>query len=242
MHDFFIDFIYLPIYNLLAFFVDVIPGGDLGIAVVAVTLAVRFLFLPISLSAARTQAAMKEIQPQLTEIRDKYKKDPQEQAKAMMALYREHKVKPFSSMMLMFLQIPVLFGLFFVTKDAAHDGIDPSLLYAFVPAPEALSAFFLGTFPVAGSSIALAILAGLTQYAYARYAVPLPAKKASSESSVQDEFGRAMALQMRYVFPFMILFVGYASGAIALYLAAGNIFMFGQTLFVERTKRKLSAV
>jgi len=230
----FIDYIYLPIYNLLAFFVDIIPGGDLGIAVIAVTLAVRIIFLPISLSAARTQEAMKEIQPQLKEIKEKYKKEPQEQAKAMMALYKENNVKPFSSMLLMFIQIPILFGLFFVTKDAALYSIDPALLFSFIPAPEVLSAFFLGTFPVATSSLVLAIFAGITQYAYAHYAIPMPPKKPSSESSVQDEFGRAMALQMRYVFPFMMMFIGYASGAIALYLAAGNIFMFAQTLFIQR--------
>lgn len=237
----FIDFIYLPIYNLLAFFVDTIPGGDLGLAVIAVTIAVRLLFLPISLSAAKTQEAMKQIQPELTEIRDKYKKDPQEQARAMMALYKEKNVKPFSSMLLMFIQIPVLFGLFFVTKDTAHYSIDPSLLYPFIPAPETLSVLFLNTFPVATSSLALAILAGITQYAYARYSVPVPAKKTSTEASVQDEFGRAMALQMRFVFPFLITFVALASGALALYLAAGNVFMFAQQMFVKRSLAKAKA-
>jgi YidC/Oxa1 family membrane protein insertase len=238
----FIDFIYLPIYNLLAFFVDVIPGGDLGLAVVAVTIAVRFVFLPLSLSAAKTQEAMKEIQPQLAEIKDKYKKEPQEQAKAMMALYKEKNVKPFSSMLLMFIQIPVLFGLFFVAKDAALYSIDPSLLYPFIPAPETLSALFLGTFPVASPSLVLALFAGLTQYAYAHYSVPVPAKKPSAESSVQDEFGRAMALQMRFLFPFIITFVAFASGALALYLAAGNIFMFAQQVFVKRSLAKSRAL
>jgi YidC/Oxa1 family membrane protein insertase len=238
----FIDYIYIPIYNLLTFFVDVIPGGDLGLAVIAVTIAVRFIFLPISLSAAKTQEAMKEIQPELVEIKDKYKKDPQQQAKAMMALYKEKNVKPFSSMLLMFIQIPVLFGLFFVAKDVALYSIDPSLLYAFVPAPEVLSALFLGTFPVASPSLVLALFAGLTQYAYAHYSVPVPPKKPVSESSMQDEFGRAMALQMRFLFPFIITFVAFASGALALYLAAGNVFMFAQQIFVKRSLAKSKAL
>jgi len=238
--EFFTTVIYLPIYNLLAFFVDTFPGGDLGLAVIAVTLTVRFLFLPISLSAAKTQQAMKEIQPKLTEVREKFKSDPQEQARQTFALYKENKVKPFSSMLLMFLQIPVLFGLFFVTKDAAHYQIDPSLLYSFIPAPEYLSGLFLGTFSVAGSSIVLAVLAGLSQFAYARYAMPVPAKKEGT-SSMQDEFGRAMALQMRYMFPVIIIFVAYASGAVALYLTASNIFMFAQNLFVQRSAAALKA-
>lgn len=236
----FIEYIYLPIYNLLTFFVDVTPGGDLGIAVIAVTLAVRFVFLPISLSAARTQQAMKEIQPQLTEVREKYKKDPQEQARQMFALYKEHKVKPFSSMLMMLLQIPVLFGLFFVTKDVASFQIDPTLLYPFVPAPEVLSELFLGIFPVAASSLWLALLAGATQFAYAYRAVPIPEKKKGG--SMQEEFGRAMAIQVRYMFPFLIAFFAYASGAIALYFAATNIFMLVQDFAVRKVKPKPTTV
>ncbi len=229
----FIEIIYKPIYNLLAFFADVVPGGDLGLAVIAVTLAVRLIFLPISLSAARTQAAMKEIQPKLTELKEKYKADPQEQAKQMFALYKEHKVRPFSSMLMMFLQIPVLFGLFYVTKDAAHYQIDPALLYPFIPAPEHLSVLFLGSFPVAASSLALAVLAGLAQFAYAYRAVPIPEKKGQG-ASMQDEFGRAMAIQVRYMFPFLIGFFAYASGAVALYFVATNVFMLVQDFFVKK--------
>lgn len=152
----------------------------------------------------------------------------------MMALYKEHDLKPFSSMLLMILQIPVLFGLFFVTKDAALFGIDPALLYSFVPAPESMSVLFLGLLTVAGPSLVLAAFAGITQYAYAHYAVPVPKKKSGGEGSMQEEFGRAMALQMRYLFPFIIMFVAFASGAIALYLIASNIFMFAQHMFVSR--------
>lgn len=238
--SFFIDFIYLPIYNLLAFFVDLFPGGDLGLAVIAVTLAVRFVFLPISLSAARTQAAMKEIQPQLAEIREKHKADPQEQARAMFALYKEHKVKPFSSMLMMLLQIPVLFGLFFVAQDVARYAIDPGLLYPFIPAPEAVNALFLGMFAVATPSLILALVAGATQFLYAYRAVPIPEKKREG-ATMQDEFGRAMALQVRYMFPFLIAFFAYASGAIALYFAATNAFMIVQDLAVRKTKAKAAA-
>lgn len=230
----FIDFVYLPLYNLLTFFVDIIPGADLGLAVIAVTLFVRIVFLPVSLSAAKTQAVMQVIQPQLKEVREKHKKDPQLQAKEMMALYKEHDLKPFSSMLLMILQIPVIFGLFFVAKDAALYGIDPALLYSFVPFPEVITTLFLGAFSVATASLPLAVLAGITQYAYAKYSVPVPKKKSAKDSSMQDEFGRAMALQMHYLFPFIIMFVAFASGAVALYLIASNVFMFAQHMFVKR--------
>lgn len=230
----FIDYIYIPLYNLLTFFIDLIPGGDLGLAVVAVTIAVRVAFIPISLSAAKTQAVMPLIQPKLKEIREKHKTDPQQQARAMMALYKENGIKPFSSMLLMILQLPVILGLYFVAKDAAHYGIDQHLLYSFIPFPETVATLFLGAFSVATSSLTLAVLAGISQYAYAHYSIPVPKKKPRSEASMQDEFSRAMALQMRYLFPVLVAFIALASGAIALYLIASNVFMFVQQVYIRR--------
>lgn len=237
--DFFIQTIYLPIYNLLAFFVDVIPGGDLGFAVIAVTVAVRIIFLPLSLSAARTQYAMKAIQPDLDALKKELKDDPQEQARRMFALYKEKGVKPFSSMLMMLIQIPVLFGLYFVTKDAAAYSIDPGLLYSFIPSPEVMSVLFAGMFSVAGPSLVLAVLAGVTQYLYAMKAIPVPPKKPVGETKMQDEFGRAMAIQVRYLFPFLIAFIAYASGALALYFVATNLFMLVQDLFVKKAQASL---
>ncbi len=234
MTDLFHNIIYVPIYNLLVFVADVIPGGDLGIAVIIATVIVKLILVPVSISAIQTQRAMRLLEPELKDLRERLKDDREAQAKEMFALYKKHKVKPFSSILMLFVQIPIVLGLYFVCMAVAK-GIDPALLYSFVPSPDHVSPLFLGIFSVAGSSIVLAVVAGLTQLAQAWYAIPVPPKSTEPNPSMQQEFGRAMALQARYVFPLLIALFAYASGALALYFAASNLFMLAQEFLVRKT-------
>ncbi len=79
-HTFFFD----PVYNALVFFIDVIPGGDVGLAIIATVILVKTILLPVSIKAVKTQRVMREIEPQLKEIKEKNKDDKQAQAQAMM--------------------------------------------------------------------------------------------------------------------------------------------------------------
>lgn len=233
MGEFFHQVIYLPIYNTLVFFMDVVPGGDLGLAVVGATLVVKLVLLPLSLSAVKTQKQMKVIQPELKALQEKYKNDKEAQAREMLALYKTHGIKPFSSILMLFIQLPVLFALFFVAQHASQ-AINSEYLYSFVAFPEVVSPLFLGFFSVAGSSIALALAAGATQFAYAVYAVPVPPKAAPGTTpSMGEEFGRAMAMNMRTIFPLLIAGFAYTSGVIALYIATSNLFMLAQEAFTR---------
>lgn len=232
--DIFHTAIYVPIYNLLVLLADIIPGGDLGLAVIAVTIAVKFVFLPLSLSAAKTQKAMKLLEPELKALKETYKDDKEKQAREMLALYKRNDVKPFSSILMILVQIPIIFGLYFVCLNVAK-GIDPSLLYSFIPAPEQVSVLFLGTFSVATGSIVLAVIAGLSQLLQAWYVIPIPPKNTSGTPSMQEDFGRALALQARFMLPVLIGLFAYTSGAIALYFAASNLFMVAQEAFVRHS-------
>ena len=60
-HTFFFD----PVYNGLVFFIDVIPGGDVGLAIIATVIVVKTILLPLSIKAAKTQRVMREIEPKL---------------------------------------------------------------------------------------------------------------------------------------------------------------------------------
>ncbi len=233
MTSLFHNIIYLPIYNLVVFLAEVLPGSDLGLAVIGATLVVKLVLVPVSLSAIKTQRAMRIMEPELKELRERLKDDKEAQAKAMLALYKKYGAKPFSSILMLFIQIPIVLGLYFVCLHIAK-GIDPTLLYAFIPAPEHVSPLFFGIFSVAGPSIMLAVVAGLTQLAQAFYAIPVPVKSTNPNPPMQEEFGRAMALQARYVFPVLIGLFAYTSGAIALYFAASNLFMLAQEFFVRK--------
>ena len=241
MISFFHEYLYIPIYNLLIYLVDVLPGADIGLAVIMVTLIVKIITLPLSISALRTQQAMRRIEPKLKELRETYKDDKQKQAEAMFALYREEKIKPFSSIIGMFVQIPILITLFLVFRHESMTQVNPDILYSFVADPGTFSALFLGFFVIAGHNIILALLAGGTQFVQAYFAIPVPKRDPeafNTKEGMQAEFGRAMAVQARYVLPIVIGVVAFSSGAIALYFITSNVFGIVQELILKKTIKK----
>ena len=225
-----------PIYNLLVFLVGIIPGGDVGVAVILVTIAVRLILLPLSISAVRTQRAMRVVEPEVNAIKKKYANNKEMQAKEMLAVYRKYRIKPFASFLTMFIQLPVLFALYWVFKGESLLGIDVAVLYSFVTQPEVISPLFLGVLPVVGKSIVLGVVAGIAQFFQAYFAIPVPQKKEGGTSSMSQDFGRAMALQARYVFPLLIGFIAYeTSGAIALYFITTSVVTIVQELLMKKT-------
>ena len=236
MGNFFHTTLYVPIYNLLVFLIDIVPGGDIGVAIIVATLIVKVLLLPLSLSAARTQKAMKTIEPELKVLREKFKNDKERQAKEMFALYDKYGIKPFSSILSIFIQLPVVIGLYWVFNQT-FSTIDPTFLYSFVHVPTvSASALFLGVVSITGKSITLAVLAGITQLIQAWYAIPVPPASAEVGGSPGEDFARAMTMQARYVLPIVIGFVAYNSGAIALYFITSNVVALAQEFIVRQGK------
>ena len=235
MSGFFHTFLYEPIYNLLVFLVNIVPAGDIGLAVIAATLVVKFAIMPLSLAALRTQRGMQEIQPKIQALREQYKNDKERQAREMFALYREHNINPLAGFAILFIQIPVLIGLYWVFRTETLPTVDVDILYSFVPVPENATALFLGVFLLTTPSLVLALVAAVTQFFQAKYAIPLPPPPApGTKPSLQQEFGKAMTIQARYVLPLIIGVVAYTSGAIALYFITASIFGIGEALFRKR--------
>ncbi|HEU5175734.1 MAG TPA: YidC/Oxa1 family membrane protein insertase, partial [Gemmatimonadaceae bacterium] len=83
-------------------------------------IVVRLLLWPLNQSAMRSSIRMQRLQPQMQEIQKRYKTDPEKQRDAMIKLYQEHGMSPFSPMMgclPMLLPMPVLFALYFVFQN-----------------------------------------------------------------------------------------------------------------------------
>jgi len=92
---------------------------DYGLAIILITIIVKIITYPLSLSQMKSMSRMKEIQPRLTSIRQKYKSNPQKMNEEIMKLYRENGVNPINPGCLpMFLQMPILFSLFIVLRKA----------------------------------------------------------------------------------------------------------------------------
>jgi len=227
---------YNPIYNALVALVAFIPGGDVGIAVIILTIIIRLVLLPFSLSAARTQRAMKILEPKIKALKEEHKDNKEKIALETLALYREGKVNPFASILIVFIQIPVLLALYWVFYYEPFSTINTARLYALTPIPHTISLQFLGIISVAGKSMILAILAGLTQFLQAHMALKGTMHPSNNSGGIQGDFQKVMGMQLKYVFPFLIGTISYTtSGAIALYFIATNLAGSLQEWHVRRT-------
>lgn len=234
-HSVFFD----PIYNALILILNHVPGGDVGLAIVILTIVIKLILLPLSLSAAKTQRAMRVIEPELTKIKEKHKGDREKLARATMDAYREAGIRPFASIFLILIQLPVIIALYLALAFGGgipFPEINTTLLYAFVPTPDAVSMLFLGIVDMAGRSLPLALLAGATQFLHTRLSLPpLAPRTKGAAPNFKDDFAHSMQLQMRYVLPIIITVVAYTiSAAIALYFLVSNLMAVATELIVRR--------
>ncbi len=241
MIEFFHTILYTPIYNLLIGLTDILPGYDIGLAVVVATLIVKIIIMPLSFAALRTQRAVKAMEPEMKKIRTDLKEDKEAQAQAMFALYKKYNVNPFAGILTLLIQLPIVLSLYWVFNSKTLLTVDTSILYSFIPVPETIAPLFLGIFAVTGASIVLALLAGATQLIYGWYAIPMPEKPKEPGKDMSADFGRAMAVQMRFLLPVFIAVAAYfTSVAIALYFITSNLVSVAQEFIVRREKAKTS--
>jgi YidC/Oxa1 family membrane protein insertase len=236
MADLFHFLVYVPIYNALAFFIDLVPFGGLGVGIIGVTVLVRAALFPLSWVAIRTQMVMRRLDPELKVLREKLKDNKEELAKKTMDLFKENKVNPFASFFLILIQLPVIIGLYLVLKQESNIiSFDPTLLYSFIAPPTNVSVSLFGILDLSHKSILLAVLVAATQFLFARLmATPATPPPTSGAPSFSDDLQRSMSLQMRYVFPAMLGIVAYVTSApIALYFFVSNAFSIGQELLVR---------
>lgn len=234
-HTIFFD----PIYNTLIFFVDTVRGGDVGVAIIATVILVKTVLLPLSIKAAQTQKIMRELDPKLKELKEKYKDDKQKQAQEMMQLYKEFNLNPFASILLMFLQIPIILALYFAVYSGggvALPNINVDLLYSFIAQPSVVTTNFIGLIDITGRSIVLAIGAGITQFIFTSMTLPkLAAREVDAGPNFKEDFMRNMHVQMKYVMPVIIAGVAYTiSAAIALYFMVSNLVGIAQEFYVRK--------
>jgi YidC/Oxa1 family membrane protein insertase len=225
-----------PIYNLFIYLVGIMPGGDVGFAIIAVTLIMRIVFYPAFTASIRTQMGMQAIQGDLEEINKKYKDVPEERAKRTMALFKEHKVRPLSGFLALVVQIPVFIALYFAFFREGLPNIATNLLYSFVPSPDVISVTFLGFLDLqAQHNIALTLIVGLLQYAVVRISLGrmvTPTKPLSPEKAAAQKMQQRLML---YFLPALMTVVTYTlPAAVGLYFATTNVLSLGQEWIIRK--------
>ncbi len=124
-------FITKPLLNALIFIASILPGHDLGLSIIILTLLVKLiLFIPTQ-HALEGQKKMQMLQPKLEALRRQYKDDAVKMQQETMKLWKDHKVNPFQSCLPLLVQFPVLIGLFYVIRDGVHLGLSRHLIYPF---------------------------------------------------------------------------------------------------------------
>src|SRR3989344_6961334 len=136
------EILYKPLLNLLILIYDLVVA-DFGVSIIIITVLIRFILLPIFYKSAKDQTVLQKIAPQIREIQKKNKDNKEQQVKEMMAIYKEHRVNPFSSILLLIVQLPILFALYRVFMKGLPQA-DSGVLYAFVHLPTDIHYTFLG--------------------------------------------------------------------------------------------------
>ncbi len=226
--------LYQPILNLSVGLYDVL-FHDFGLAIVALVVLVRGALWPLTHRSLQNQKAMMELQPKIKATQEKFKDDKEAQAKAMMALYSENKVSPFSSCLPLLIQLPLFIALYRVLS-AGLKSEHLNLLYGFVPNPGTISTMAFGFLDLSKASIAVAVLAAGAQFLQARMMMRKePAVHA--EGSKDEDTMAMMNKQMMYMMPAMTLFIGWKLPAgLTLYWLLTNLAMVAQQKIAFKKK------
>jgi len=236
--NFFKVILYKPLFNLLIFFVWLMPNDNVGWAIILLTVLIRLILYPSQQKSLESQKRLQEIQPEMDEIKKKYAKDQQAQAQATMDLYKRYNVNPFSSCLPLLIQLPILYILYRVfTVGLNTQRYD--LLYNFTPRPEHINTIFYGI-DLNNPNLYLAILAGVLQFIQSKQVMSTQPKTGKSgdknvkspESMVGD-----FSKQMIYLFPiFTVIIAMRLPSALALYWIVTTLFMVLQQWFIYRSK------
>lgn len=236
---FFHTFVYQPLYNLLVFLYNVVPGQDFGIAIILTTLILKFVLLPLSKQQIESQKKMQDLQPKIKELQHKYKNDKEKQTRAMMDFYKENKVNPFAGCLPLVIQITFLLAIYRVLINISQAGlkVEQNDLYAFVANPGQIHNLFLSLVDLSVPNYAIAVLAALAQYYQTKMLMqrqPAPVKTDDSET---PDFSQIMMKQMLYIGPFLTLTIGITFPAgLALYWLASTLFMIAQQEYILKQK------
>lgn len=228
------EVLYRPILNLTVALYDLL-WNDFGLAILALTVIVRLAIWPLTHRALVNQKVMMELQPKLKELQAKHKDNKEEQAKAMMALYAEHKVSPLSSCLPLLIQLPLFIALYQVLS-AGLKSENLAKLYSFVPNPGHISTTSLGFLDLSKPAIAIAVLAAAAQFLQAKM-MQRKDVKVHGEASKDEDTMAIMNKQMLYMMPAMTLFIGWKLPAgLTLYWLLTNLAMIAQQKLVLKKK------
>jgi len=226
---------YQPILNFLIFIYNVIPGNDLGISIIILTIFVKLALYPLTKKQLESQKALQELQPKIEEIKQKYKDKKEEMGIAMMNVYKDNKVNPLASCLPLLIQLPFLLAIFQVFQKGFENG-SLNLLYSFINKPENINYISFGFLDLSQKNITLAVLAGVAQFIQAKM-IQTKRPKPKVEGSSDEDMTAIMNKQIMYVMPVMTVVIGVSfNGGLIFYWFISTVITIIQQYFVFNKK------
>jgi len=239
-------FFYQPIYNSLIYIVSIVPGHNLGLAIILLTLLLRLILFFPSQRGLESQRKLQDLQPRIKKLQEKYKNNQQKIAQETFALYKEYKVNPFGSCLPLLIQLPILIGLFYVIQT----GLNPDnvhLLYAPLQGFDLslIDSNFLGILNLQQREIfVLPLIVAALQFGQMKLALAKKKKPDAQDKTKKLEkkggkqAGKEMQMaseMMVYVLPVMIaLFTASVPSGVGIYWGTSTLFGIAQQLYVNK--------
>lgn len=234
-----------PIFNVLMLLDHLF--GDFGLSIIILTVIIRLCLFPLTLKQLRSTKATQAIQPLMADVKKKYANDPQAQYRATQELYKEYNINPLSGCLPLFIQLPVLYGLYGgldVVLRPANGKLTlatiNNVIYPFLPKFTAIPSFDLRWFTFINphwilslaspdKTFILPVLAGLATFAQLRMSQARNQKKAGGASDMMTNQMQIMS----FIMPFVTFFFALSFPAgLALYWTTSSIFSMVQQYFV----------
>lgn len=239
--------------------------GDFGLSVILVTIIIRLVLLPLIWPSLKSAKKIKEIQPRLNKLKEKYGSDKQALAKAQMDLYKQEGINPLSGCLPQILQIVVLLlflsAFNMVTGFSGGKGSVEQINNQLIPSFRIDENFkfdlnFLGSdlaitpSKVFKQGISLNLVlplvllfgSGLLQFFSAKLMMPntkIDEKIVEKTKDKEDDMMAAMRTQSLYMMPAMTIFIGWNfSLGLLLYWFTTSALMIGQQVLVNKVNKK----
>ena len=192
--------------------------GNYGIAIIIVTVLMRIIIFPLTLKQEKSMKKMRELQPELEKIKEKYKDNPQEYQQKTAELYRESGVNPLGGCLPLLIQMPVFVALYWAFSGNAIPA-DAKFLWFTLKQPDRL--FMIGNFAF---NLLPILNVGVT---YIQQKI-MTSATSGQESSQQMQ-------TMLYMMPLMMLFIFYKmpSGVTLSYLVSGALSLVQQYFILK---------
>lgn len=230
--------LYQPIFNALVFLYNIIPGNDIGVAIIVLTFIIKILLYPLTVKSIQSQRDLQKIQPKIQELQKKYKNQKEILSQELMKLYKSENVNPFSSCFPLLIQLPFLIAVFSVFRNGLSNPESLQMLYPFVYNPGALDPFMFGIIDLSQDhNLLLAVVAGISQLWQGKMLVQ---KKPPVQvpGSKDESMAAAMNTQMTYVMPFITVYISWILPAgLVLYLIVSTLLTIAQQHYMFRVNK-----